>query len=544
MTVRFSILVPVYNTPLDLLRDCLESVVQQTSDSWELCVIDDCSPDQKVRDLLETYSARFTRIRVKEREINGGIVAASNDALSMAQGEFVLLLDHDDLLEPDAIEVIEDYLSRFPESDFLYSDEYHLHPDGTRTEFVKPEWSPERLRSQMYVGHLVVIRTSVAKAVGGFRAGFEGSQDHDFVLRVSENARQIVHIPESLYHWRVSDNSFSHSSTSRRQSFEAGQRAVEEHLKRVGIDGSVEQTSEPGVYRVRRSLRESPLVSIVIPTRGTSTYVWGRYECLIVECIRELMARSTYRNFEIVVVADEATPSKVIEEIRSTAGSSLVLVNYQRPFNFSDKVNQGVAASTGQVVLLLNDDTRIVNDDWCEPMLELCQQTEVGMVGNLLLFGNSRIQHAGHRYVDGAPTHVGFGAPISEGGPAALYRVQREVSGVTAACAMLRREVFDEVGGLSNRLPNNFNDVDLNQKIRHLAYRIVWTPYSKMYHFESASRAAEVADFELEELDLRWFRQMRNDQHDAPIPHHLEGFKKSSDRRLSHFSSDSSLGRV
>jgi GT2 family glycosyltransferase len=531
MSYLISILVPTYNTPVDLLNDCVESVLGQTSNNWELCLVDDGSTNPNLRHFLESLARDDKRIRLKLLDSNVGIVGATNHALSMAKGDFVALLDHDDLLEPDAIETLNEYLERFPLADVLYTDEYHIHPDGGVTEFVKPDWSPERLRSQMYMGHLCVVRTSLAQAIDGFRQGFDGSQDHDFILRATEVAQEIVHIPVSLYYWRVGLPSFSHNDQTRKRSFEAGLRAVNEHLVRVGINANAELTDDDGVYRVRRRLTSRPLVSVVIPTRGTSTYVWGRYECLVVECVRAISQQSTYQNLEFVIVADLSTPTGVREELEVIASGRVKWISYDRPFNFSDKVNLGVACSSGQVILLLNDDTRIINADWCEPMLELVEHDDVGIVGNLLLFPNSQIQHAGHRYVDGAPTHHGFGSPVAEAGPASLHRVQREVSGVSAACAMLRRDVFGLAGGLTVRLPNNFNDVDLNLKVRRLGYSVLWTPNSRMFHFESATRNPNVQAFEHHELLVRWYREMRNDPYDAPVPGHLLDRLRSTDRR-------------
>jgi O-antigen biosynthesis protein len=533
MNPLFSVLLPTFKTQQDHLRACLESVLNQDFDDWELCIVDDASHDDDITRIILDITANDDRVRFFQRDSNGGIARSSDDALNLATGEFCILLDHDDLLEPDAFSIINKYLESDPKIDFLYTDEFHLYPDGTETEFRKPSWSPERLRAQNYICHLSTIRTSLLRSVGGFRNGFDGAQDHDLVLRVSERARKITHIPISLYHWRVHPSSYSASTSTRETSFDAGVKAVQEHLDRLGLRGVVSRTPYAGVYRTHRDIPASAKVSIVIPSRGSSAYVWGRHTIPLVDCVQAIIERSTFRNFEIIVVLDRSAPTDLPSVLRRAAGSLVKIVWFEHPFNFSHKINLGVAHSSGDFILLLNDDVLIINDDWCEPMLGLAMQDDVGLVGNMLLFENSTIQHAGHRYVDGLPTHVGFREPIVDGGPGGSYVVEREVSGVTAACCMLRREIFEEVGGLSTRFGNNYNDVDFSLKIRNRGYRILWTPYSQMFHFESLTRSATVSDAELALLDLRWHRELRNDVYDAPIPLELIGLSSSTERRPS-----------
>jgi len=529
---HFSLLLPTYNTPVHLLDACIRSVFEQTHAAWQLCIVDDGSTSTETLCYLRGLTnLGDERVVVQFLDENIGISGATNKALELATGKFVVLLDHDDLLEPDALELISGYLTRYGELDFVYSDEYHLYPDGSVHDFVKPDWSPERLRSQMYICHLLVVRTSLAIEVGGMRVGFEGAQDHDFALRISENTTRIGHIPLSLYYWRVNPMSFSNVGETRGRSLEAGRRAVQEHCDRVGINAVVEHGPHPGTYRLKRALTGTPKVSVVIPTRGTGTYVWGKYVSLVEQCVESLLSRTTYRNIEIIVVADTSTPLSTIEFLSSLDAETIRIVYYDRPFNFSDKINIGVVESTGDVVMLLNDDTMVIDEDWCHVMLGLLEHDDIGVVGNLLVFANQRLQHGGHQYVDGNPTHVGFNVDWTDGGAASMYGVEREVSGVTAAAAMLRRSVFDEVGGMSTRFPNNFNDVDFCQKVRQRGYRIVWTPHAKMFHFESVSRNATVTPREMWDLTLTWYREMRNDVYDSPIQPHLLEWVKSGERR-------------
>jgi GT2 family glycosyltransferase len=401
--------------------------------------------------------------------------------------------------------------------DYLYSDEDHINLDGhVGDAFHKPDWSPERFRSQMYTCHLSVLRRSLVQAVGAMRAGFDGAQDYDLVLRVVERARRIVHIPEALYHWRMGEASVVGNTDAKPYAFEAGRRAVQEHCRRVGIAATVEHGRVPGVYRVRRELPRAPLVSVVIPTRGSTRSVWGVERNLVIEAVRSIVDRATYPHLEFVVVADTATPDAVITELRRLCGDRVTLVPYDRPFHFSEKMNLGVTAASGELLLLLNDDVEPIDADAIETMAALAMDDTVGMVGARLLFADDRLQHGGHVYAIGEPRHAFFGHAGDELGPGFLLAVQRECSGVTAACAMLRAEVFDSVGGFSTVFPNNFNDVDLSLKIRRAGLRIVWTPYASWYHFESQTRAAGASDEELAALRNRWMPELCADPYFSP----------------------------
>lgn len=501
---RFSIVTPVYNTPLDVLRECLESVLAQTFTEWELCLVDDASPDAAVRTVLDEFARRDPRIRVRRRSKNGGIVAASNDGLEMATGEFVVLLDHDDLLTPDALAMVDAALLRDDQIDYVYSDEDKLSAKGEYyDEFRKPDWSPERFRAQNYLCHLSTIRSTLVRDVGGFRPGFDGSQDYDLLLRVTEQARRIHHVPEVLYHWRVIPGSAAGDPMAKPEAYTAGERALRDHFARVGIDAEVVATALPGHYRNVRRLHSEPLVSIIIPTRGTSRHVWGIETNLVVNAMMSVHERSTYRNFEFVVVADTATDPDVLAAIGRVGDRTPVVVPYSDVFNFSKKINLGAAAASGDVLLLLNDDTEVISPDWIETLLALVLEKDVGMVGPLLRFSDGTIQAAGHSHDQGV-RNLGQTLPGDSIGQFGMLRVARECIGVTAACAAIRAEVFNEVGGLNMELPNSFNDVDFGLKLRHLGYRIIWTPFAELYHFESMTRDSAVR---LEDYDLvvnRW----------------------------------------
>jgi GT2 family glycosyltransferase len=519
---RISILVPIYRTPLNYLAEMIDSVLTQTLESFELILVNDGSDDPTLERALAAAAAADPRIIVRTLAENSGIVAASAAALALAEGEFVALLDHDDILAPTALERV---IAATDESagfgapvDVLYTDEDQLHPDGEfRTAFRKPDFSPERLRGQMYLGHLTVYRRSLLERIGGFRPGFDGSQDYDLALRATEAASKIIHIPEVLYHWRIHSQSVSQRSDNA-PVFEAAKNALTEHLMRSGIVGTVEQVHPVGIYRIHRELLDPPLVSVIIPTRGSRGFTHGADRVMVVDAVRSLVQRTTYPNYEIVVVADTSTPPSVLRDLEVIAGDRLQLVAFSGPFDFSAKMNRGAIAAKGPLFLLLNDDVEILTPDWIETMAALALVDDVGMVGAKLLFEDGTIQHLGHLYERGDVTHVAAGAPADWTGPVGDLLLEREVSGVTAACAMIRRNVYEQVGGLSGALPINFNDVDLSLKITGAGYRILITPFAVLHHFESKTRERSVASHEVLALRRRWDHRLLVDpfwRHDA-----------------------------
>jgi GT2 family glycosyltransferase len=495
----------VFDPPVFALREAIASVRRQKFEQWELILVDDFSASSQVRDVLREAARADRRIRVIERASNGGIVAASNDALAAAQGEFLALLDHDDFLSFDALETIAPVLGQFDDVDYVYSDEDKVAEDGAHYEsFHKPEWSPERLRYQMYTGHLSVLRTSLVREVGGFRPGFDGSQDHDLVLRLTERARRIVHVPKVLYHWRVVPGSTAGTTVAKPYAQEAGRRAIAEHLSRVGIDGEVLPGPIAGIYRIRRNFHPGTSVSVVIPTRGGSGMVWGEHRCFVVECVASIMRHTAIEDLEIVVVYDTATPALVLDQLRSIAGSCLTLVPFDEDFNFSAKCNVGFLHARGDVVVMLNDDIELVTDGSIEQLVAPLRQGDVGMVGARLLFANGRLQHGGQIFFDGGWNHARFGAGSDDLGPFGALVVGREASGLTAACVAIRRETYEQVGGMCEALPVNFNDVDLSYKVRAAGFRLVWTPEVTLYHFESQTREPVVLAWEADLVRRRW----------------------------------------
>ena len=515
-TPLFSIVTPVYEPSLEVLKETIKSVQAQTTNDWEWILVDDKSPSESVRDLLKDAALRDRRIKVIERGENGHIVKASNDGLAAATGEFVVFVDHDDLLTVDALDQVKAVVDQFDDVDYIYSDEDKVDEHGTFfAAFRKPEWSPERLRGQMYTSHLSAIRRSLVDQVGGFRQGYDGSQDHDLVLRITEHARRVVHIPKILYHWRAVEGSAAADAFAKPYAGEAGRRAVQDQLDRQGLQGVVEGIhGYPGHYRVSRSLPPNRRVSIIIPTIGKTASMWGEDRCFVVEAVRSALAHTEHENLEIVVVYDPPTPDEVLNQLRSIAGDKLVLVPYLGEFNFSKKINLGVIASTGDRVVALNDDVQLISEHWLEELVAPLEEPNVGMTGAKLFFSDRTIQHAGHAYGKGDYHHPFMGMSDEDAGPWGSLLISREVSGVTAACAALRREVFDEAGGFSETLPLSFNDVDLSYKVRSRHYRVVWVANCELYHFESQTRERIVAEWEAQVTWLRWGKP----EHDPYLP--------------------------
>jgi GT2 family glycosyltransferase len=527
-TPRFSILTPVYDTPADVLEAMLKSVLRQRLGDWELCLVDDCSPDPAVRERLQRAEAEDSRVRVLSRAENGGIVAASNDALAIAKGEFVVLLDHDDALHPDALAQVAAALDASPEADYVYTDEDKIDRSGHHQEpFFKPDWSPERMRTQMYTCHLSVLRRALVEEVGGFDPEFEGSQDWDLVLKVTERARQVVHLPRVLYHWRTLETSAAGGGEEAKPwAFEAGTRAIQAHCERIGMQAQAERDLDwPGVYHLQPRLHSEPSVSIIIPTAGQKREV--RYEdiVLISHCVRSIVETSTYENYEIVVVVDSDTDPSLATELRVIAGERLRLVDFDQPFNFSAKINRGAVRSEGELLLLLNDDMEVITPNWIERMAMYAELDGIGAVGGRLLLEDGRIQHAGILFENGGYAgHIYHGFSGEYNGYSNNVLVAQNYLAVTGACLMTPRKAFDEVGGFSTAFPLNYNDMDYCLKLRSTGRRSVYDPDTVLFHFESSSRSTEVEDWEKEALIARWLPLTISDP--ATNPHLRHGIPR------------------
>ena len=483
-----SIIVPVFNSPAPLLRACIESVRRQTHPGWELCLADDGS---FLPETLETLSAAQSdpRVKVAYAGRNGGISAASNMALALAAGPFVALLDHDDVLAPDALLHVARAFASAPDVDMVYTDEGKLAEDGTLQSLnLKPGWSPSQLLSTMYIGHLTAYRRSLVDEVGGFRSMFDGTQDYDLALRMAEVVRQVVHVPLPLYLWRLSPSSTAGSIDAKPGVLELQRQALENALIRRGERGTVQPGHSLGHWTVALDPPEdTPLVSVVIPTAGRTATIGGSTIDLVVTCIRSLQRAETYPNVEYLVVHNDDLRPETLAGLSLLRRVRLVAYRAAR-FNLSDKINLGVEAAAGRYVLLLNDDMQAASQGIVQSMLGRMFQG-VGIVGGRLLYANGTLQHAGIVWSAEGPTHAMIGEHRLTAGPAERLRIMHDCFGVSGACMFFRRDVFLDAGGFSPRLATNYNDVDLCLKIRARGLRIVFNPDVTMFHFESLSKS-------------------------------------------------------
>lgn len=496
----FSVLVPVYNPKPELLRRAIASVQRQVYPHWQLCLVDDGSPAAEVPALLRQIAQADARIQVMLLAKNQGISAASNAALAMATGDYIALLDHDDELAIDALYENARVIRQRPDLDILYSDEDKITEAGKRSDpFFKPHWSPDYFHACMYTCHLGVYRTALVRQVGGFRPEFDGAQDWDLMLRLVEQTNRIFHIPKVLYHWRLTPASVTAGAEAKPWAYTAAQNALTAMVQRSPYPGHVEALPEAGFYRVRRDLTHQPLVSVIIPTAGALMAGGGLSH--VENCLGCIRDRTTYPNLELVVVDGFDIPDDILDRIKAL---DITLVRCGEPFNFSMRINWGVRHSQGEVLLLLNDDVEVQTPDWIEALLELAQQQEIGAVGGKLMFPTGRIQHAGVVILDGNPGHAFYDAAGFHRGYFCSNIVNRNYLGVTGACLMVRRAVFDQVGGMDESLPLNYNDVDFCLKLHQAGYRNVFTPFAQLIHHESASRQRGVRPGELETLHQRW----------------------------------------
>ena len=506
----FSIVTPVYNPPIWALKECISSVLSQTFKDWEWCIADDLSTDPEVLKVLQKLSKKDSRVKLIIRNTNGGIVEASNSALAEATGDYVVLLDHDDSLTKDALSVVAQKISENPTVDYLYSDEDKIDEEGRLFDtFYKPAFSPERLRGQNYCCHLSVFSKEILQKIGGFRSGFDGAQDYDIILRATERARQVVHIQQVLYHWRLVQGSTATDSNAKPYAFESARKAVAEHCERVGIKAEVTSIAM-GYVKVKRTLPQDKLISIVIPTRGDKKRIWGVETCLVANAVKSILEKSSYLNYEIILVHDRVAHFDT--DLQPLLDDPRVqVIWYDKPFDFSEKCNIGVASARGEYIVLLNDDTQIDSADWLEYLMGYLSDQDVAMVGLLTVLEDGRIQSAGHGN-NALPHNLAAGELVDSGGPFGERYIAREISGVTGACMALRRETYLELGGMSTAFPHSFNDVDLAFKALTAGYRIIWTPHAKIWHFESLSRDPQVRPEELAQLENRWELFFNRDQ--------------------------------
>jgi GT2 family glycosyltransferase len=483
-TPTISVVVPVYNPPVEYLRAMIESVLGQTYPQWNLCLAD-ASDAADVRALLVDFARREPRVRVRHLDRNDGIVGNSNAALAMAGGEFVALVDHDDTLAPFALYEMVAAINARPDADLFYSDEDKIDFHGQRVEpNFKPDWSPETLRSRNYICHLTVIRRSLVEAIGGFRPGFDGAQDHDLVLRATERAAGVVHIPHVLYHWRMHPQSTAANKGSKGYAYEAGRRAVQDHLDRLRIDASVHPGAVLGTYQVVYHLRTQPRVTVIVPNKDNPE--------MLARCVDSL-AKGSYANYELLIVENGSERPETFAfyaELRKQP--HVRILEWTRPFNYAAVNNFAATHATGELLLFLNNDIQAISPDWLEALVKVAVQPGVGAVGAKLLYADDTIQHAGIVVgMGGVAGHSFLAFPRQAPGYGQRLLFTQNVAAVTGACLMCRRAVFEQVGGFDEGFVLAFNDVDLCLQILAAGHRVVWTPDAELYHFESKTRGYE-----------------------------------------------------
>lgn len=484
---KISIAMPVYNVEEKWLRLCIDSILNQVYTNWELCMADDASTDPNVKNILTEYQQLDERIRVVFREQNGHISEATNSALAIATGEFVALLDNDDELAINAFYEVVKVLNENPELDLIYSDEDKIDMDGNRSDpAFKPDWSPDLLLGTNYISHLGVYRRSILEEIGGFRKGYEGSQDYDLVLRFTEKTtkERIKHIPKVLYYWRMLPTSTAVDQGSKGYAFEAGLRAVQDALVRRGINGHATHGAANGLYDVYYDIKSDKLVSIIIPTKNGYKDVQ--------RCVSSIIEKTTYQNYEIIMADNGSTDPKMHElyaEFEQQLPGRFFVESIDIPFNFSTINNRAAKKAHGEYLLFLNNDTEVITENWLTLMVSFAQQERIGCVGAKLLYPNNTVQHAGVILgLGGVAGHGHYGYPHGDLGYFGRLAINVNYSAVTAACLLMKKADFDAVGGFEEAFTVAFNDVDLCLKVQALGRDNVWLHEAELYHFESQTR--------------------------------------------------------
>ena len=513
---KFSIVIPLYKTPEKYLRQLVDTVKAQTYPNWELCLSDGSGADSPIAGLLKSLEASDERIKVVSHDKPLQISENTNAGIKIATGDYIAFADHDDELTPHALFECVKALNKDRKIRVLYSDEDKMSMDGHKffQPHFKPDYNPDLLCTVNYICHLFVVERNIIDKVGTLRSEFDGAQDYDFIFRCIEavDPSEIYHIPKILYHWRCHEDSTAENPESKMYAFEAGKRAIEAHYERTGIHAEVYKGEFLGLYRTRFIRDHDPLISIIIPNKDHIDD--------LKRCMDSIDKKSTYRNYEYIIVENNSTDEKTFQYYKELEASNpkAHVVYWDREFNYSAINNYGATFAKGEYLLLLNNDTEIINEDCLEELLGYCMRSDVGAVGARMYYEDDTIQHAG--------VVIGFGGIAGHcfvlqprGTTGYCHRIicAQDYSAVTAACMLVKREAFDKVGGLTEELAVAFNDIDFCMKLRAADYLIVYNPYAELYHYESKSRGLEdtpekVARFnkEIQTFEKRWPDILRN----------------------------------
>ena len=486
----FSIIVPLYQTPVNFFREMVDSVLRQTYSKLELVLVNASPGDEKLAGIVAEYAAADERVVSVVLDENKGITENTNAGIAAATGDFLCFLDHDDTLTDDALFCYARALNKYPDTDLLYSDEDHIDANGLEyfTPYFKPDWNPDLILGMNYICHFMCVRKSIVDEFEPATKEFDGSQDHHMAIRVSEKARNIYHERRVLYHWRVHPGSTADSIDAKPYAVTAGLRAVQSHIERCGIKGkAVHPAIAPLRYEIEYELEEEPLVSILIPTKDNVA--------MLDRCLRSILEKSTYGNFEIIIIEnnseDEATFA-YYEEAK-LLDDRIRVVTYEGPFNYSAINNFGAGFAQGEYLLLLNNDTEVITENWLERMLALCMRDNTGAVGVKLMYPDGTIQHCGVISTPNGPGHVNMYRDIGDGGYADNAFLRQDVPAVTGACLMTEKALFDRIGGLDENLAVSYNDIDYCYAVQKEGLLVVLDPGVELFHYESASRGYEVS---------------------------------------------------
>lgn len=498
-----SICIPLYQTRSDYFDALMEGLIHQSYSKIEICLADG-SPDDSVEEIVRPY-LKDSRVIYRHLDENKGIAGNTNAAFALAHGDFIMLCDHDDVVEKDAVYEIVKAINRDEKTDLVYTDENKLM-EGENIFFspnFKPDFNPDLLRSNNYITHILVVRTSIVRELGGEREEFDGAQDYDFILRATEKARVITHVPKFLYHWRAHAESTAGKPESKMYAYEAGRRAIEAHYDRCGIPASVEQAPDIGSYRSVYRIQGEPLVSIIIPNRDMRD--------VLKRAVDSIFEKSTYRNFEILIVENNSKTQEIFDYYREleAAHANVRVLTWKEGFNYSAINNFAAGQAKGDYLLLLNNDVEVITDRWIEELLGYCQRPDVGICGARLYYPNNKLQHAGIVVgLGGIAGHICHMTKRSEGGYYGRVFKSQDCSAVTAACLMVSKKIYEEVGGLEEQFEVAYNDVDFCLKVRKLGLLVVYDAWCQLYHYESLSRGSDEAEVDREKHD----RQMREAQ--------------------------------
>lgn len=503
-----SIVVPLFNTPERYLREMLDSVCSQSYVNWQLCLADGSDCINQVEEIVRQYIALCPKkIKYSRLKENRGISENTNACIALSEGDYLALLDHDDILAPDALfEAVKAITGQ--SADFVYTDEaiFSKKMGHIITVHFKPDFAIDNLRANNYICHFTLFKKSLLETVGLFSKEYDGSQDYDMILRLTEVAEHIVHIPKVLYYWRAHSNSTASDINFKPYAIEAGKKAVSDHLRRQGFKAKVESSKVfPAIYRIKYELFEKPLISIMIPNRGSLNE--------LKDCVESVLAKSTYPNYEIIIIDNGSVDAAILSyysEIEKRSNTQIIHWNHS--FNYSAVINFGARFANGQYLLFLHTDTKVIVPNWMEEMLMYAQRTDVGAVGAKLYYANDTIQHGGIILGLGKNRVVGYAhdklSQNDTGYMGRLYYAQ-DISAVTAACMMVKKSLYDELGGLDENFEFAYSDVDFCLRLRRAGYLIVFTPYAELYHYGSKSRSAEDTpeNVACSQKEIRMFKQ-------------------------------------